>query len=202
MPTFNLRAREVCLKIVFVGPGLGGKTTNIEQLHQHLPERVVSDLKLVKTEEDRTLFFDFFALDLPDINGLKTRISIYGVPGQPYYRATRRAALAGVDGLVFVADSQASREDDNLAALKDIHELLEERGYDSDEMPIVFQWNKRDLPDLSTPARLNELLNQRGAPFFEAIAINNEGVTETFKAAVKLVTMKIQAAGGAISSGG
>jgi len=188
MPTFNLRNREICLKIVYVGPGLGGKTTNIERLHSLLPRTVTTDLRLLKTEDDRTLFFDFFAVDLPTVGGMRPRVSIYGVPGQAYYKATRRAALNGVDGLVFVADSQKARLDDNLEALRDIHELLAERGIDWRAFPTVFQWNKRDLTDLSPVEELEKYLNVTHFPSQEAVAIENKGVVSTFQSIVKGVS--------------
>jgi signal recognition particle receptor subunit beta len=191
MSTFNFRNNEICIKVVYVGPALGGKTTNVERLHQLLPGTARSDLRMVKTDEDRTLFFDFFTLDLPLINGMKTRISITGVPGQPFYRATRRAALSGVDGLVFVADSQQERAADNQESLDDITTLLQERHLDIKEMPLVFQWNKRDLPDIMSPADLNALLNPRGLPAIEGVAIENKGVSEAFKAVVKLIVARM-----------
>jgi signal recognition particle receptor subunit beta len=192
MPVFNIRAREVGVKIVYVGPGLGGKTTNIEKLHEKLPDNTVSELRVVKTEQDRTLFFDNFSLELPQINGMRTKISVYGVPGQAHYRATRKAVLAGVDGVVFVADSQAIRRDDNLDSFEDMRGLMAEYGYDYRKIPLVLQFNKRDLDDLMTVEQMNALLNDGVYPFFEAVAVQGVGVAETFKAVTKLVTVKLR----------
>jgi len=191
MPILNIKAREVGVKIVYVGPALGGKTTNIEKLHAKLPDDTVSELRTVKTEQDRTLFFDNFSLDLPLLNNMRTKISVYGVPGQSHYRATRKAVLAGVDGLVFVADSQRHREYDNIESLRDIKSLLQEYGYDFDKIPVVMQFNKRDLPDPMPIEEMNRQLNAGVLPFFEAIAIQNKGVLETFRAVVKLVTAQL-----------
>lgn len=192
MPVFNIRAREVSVKIVYVGPGLGGKTTNIERLHGKLPDDTVGDLRAVKTEQDRTLFFDNFSLELPQINGMRAKIGVYGVPGQAHYRATRKAVLAGVDGVVFVADSQRIRRDDNRDSFRDMRDVMAEYGYDYMKIPLVLQFNKRDLPDIMSVEEMNALLNDNVYQFYEAIAIKDVGVVETFKAISKLVTAKLR----------
>ncbi|GAB4311084.1 MAG: ADP-ribosylation factor-like protein [Candidatus Sumerlaeia bacterium] len=191
MPIINYRTREINCKIVYVGPSLGGKTTNIKAIHAAVPRHNRTDLQCINTEGDRTLFFDYFSLDLEEIQGFQVKFLIYGVPGQPYYKATRKMVLNGVDGLVFVADSDRIRLHDNRESLQDLKEMLREYGYDYNSIPLVFQWNKRDLPDKSTPEELQNALNERGAPAFEAIAIQNKGVIETFRAVCAEVIRKL-----------
>lgn len=182
MPIINYRAREVNCKIVYCGPSLGGKTTNIKAIYSALPSPHKSELQVIDTHDDRTLFFDYFSLDLAQIRGMRARFLVYAVPGQDYYKATRKMVLQGVDGIVFVADSDGSRMDDNRASLADLKALLIEHGYDYQTMPLVLQFNKRDLPNLLTVEDLNAALNDKGVPFFEAVAIADTGVVETFKA--------------------
>lgn len=182
MPIINYRAREVNCKIVYCGPSLGGKTTNIKAIYSALPSPHKSELQVIDTHDDRTLFFDYFSLDLAQIRGMRARFLVYAVPGQDYYKATRKMVLQGVDGIVFVADSDGSRMDDNRASLADLKALLIEHGYDYESMPLVLQFNKRDLPNLLTVEDLNAALNDKDAPSFEAVAIADTGVVETFKA--------------------
>lgn len=182
MPIINYKTREVNCKIVYVGPSLGGKTTNIRALHTLTPANNRSNLECVNTEGDRTLFFDYFAMDFEDIQGFRSKFLIYGVPGQPFYRSTRKMVLNGADGLVFVADSDHVRLEHNRESLADLKSMLQEYGYDYASLPLVFQWNKRDL-ELKIPVEeLSRALNDRGAPAFEAIAIQSKGVIETFRA--------------------
>lgn len=191
MPIINYRTREINCKIVYVGPSLGGKTTNIENIHGIIPERNRTSLSSIDTEGDRTLFFDYFSIDLDDIAGFKTKFLIYGVPGQPYYRSTRKMVLNGVDGLVFVADSDKSRLQDNVESMEDLRDMLKEYGYDFDAMPMVLQYNKRDLFFITPVEEFEEVLNDRGCPSFEAIAIENKGVMETFRAVCGDVIRKL-----------
>lgn len=191
MAVINYRAREVNCKIVYCGPSLGGKTTNIKSIYGLLPKQGKSELQIIDTHDDRTVFFDYFSLDLAQIKGLKARFLVYGVPGQDYYKATRKMVLQGVDGIVFVADSDTRRLKDNIASLADVKALLLEHGYDYENMPFVLQFNKRDLPNVSTVAELNGALNDREHQSFEAVALTGTGVAETFKAVCAAVVAKL-----------
>jgi len=191
MPIINYRTREINCKIVYVGPSLGGKTTNIQNIHGLIPDQNRTKLSSIDTEGDRTLFFDYFSMDLADIAGFKTKFLIYGVPGQPYYRSTRKMVLNGVDGLVFVADSDKSRLADNEESLEDLKGMLKEYGYDYNTLPLVFQYNKRDLFFITPVEEFEDLLNDRGCRSFEAVAIRNQGVVETFRAVCAEVIQKL-----------
>ena len=180
MVTLNRAFNELSCKLVYYGPGMGGKTTNLEQIHGQVPENYRGDLVSLATESDRTLFFDFLPLDLGDIKGMKTKFQLFTVPGQVYYNATRKLVLAGVDGIVFVADSQASRIDDNRESLQNLRENLAEHDYDLDIIPWVLQYNKRDHPEAMPLEEMQAMLNP-GVDFFEAVAIESIGVKETLK---------------------
>lgn len=193
MPIINYRTREINCKIVYVGPSLGGKTTNIQNIHSLVPAGSRTKLSSIDTEGDRTLFFDYFSMDLEEIAGFKTKFLIYGVPGQPYYRSTRKMVLNGVDGLVFVADSDKSRLDDNRESLQDLKEMLREYGYDYQTIPLVYQYNKRDLFYVTPVEEFEEILNERGCRSLEAIAVQNKGVVETFQAVCAEVIQKLNA---------
>ncbi|MBI5153775.1 gliding-motility protein MglA [Candidatus Poribacteria bacterium] len=191
MPIINYRTREINCKIVYVGPSLGGKTTNIAAIHRMIPGNSRTELQSIDTEGDRTLFFDYFSMDLEEIAGFKTKFLIYGVPGQPYYRSTRKMVLNGVDGLVFVADSDKSRLQDNIESLADLKSMLTEYGYDYETIPLVFQYNKRDLFFITPVEEFEEVINDRGCRSFEAIAIQNRGVVETFRAVCRDVVLRL-----------
>lgn len=191
MPIINYRTKEINCKIVYVGPSLGGKTTNVKAIHSMIPEASRTALQSIETEGDRTLFFDYFSFDLDEVAGFRTKFLVYGVPGQPYYRSTRKMVLNGVDGLVFVADSDKSRLQDNIESLLDLKTMLAEYGYDYLSIPMVFQYNKRDLFFVTSTDEFEEALNDRGCRFFEAIAIQNRGVVETFRAICGEVIMKL-----------
>lgn len=193
MPIINYRTREINCKIVYVGPSLGGKTTNIQRIHQLIPPANRTDLQSIDTEGDRTLFFDYFSMELDPIAGFRTKFLIYGVPGQPYYRSTRKMVLNGVDGLVFVADSDKSRLADNIESLDDLKGMLVEYGYDYGTIPLVFQYNKRDLFFITPIEEFEEVLNERGCRSFEAVAIENKGVVETFRAVCAEVVARLNA---------
>jgi signal recognition particle receptor subunit beta len=193
MPIINYKSREVNCKIVYVGPSLGGKTTSIKAIHASVPASHKSQLQSVNTEGDRTLFFDYFSLDLLQIKGLRTNFLIYGVPGQPHYRSTRKMVLNGVDGLVFVADSQKQRFEDNLESMDDLKEMLDEYGYDYDAIPLVFQYNKQDLSGLMPSEELEKNLNDKKARYFETIAIHSKGVIEAFRVVCSEVIDKLNA---------
>jgi mutual gliding-motility protein MglA len=194
MALINHRAREIHFKIVYVGPGLGGKTTNLECLHQRLPENRRGKLLSIATDHERTLFFDFMPVELGLVNGFHTRFHLYTVPGQVYYKLSRRAVLQGVDALVFVADSHPAREQANHESLRDLAENLRETGMTADQMdrlPRVVQYNKRDLSAALPVSRLSAALNAGGAPEVQAIATQGVGVNETLKAACKAVLARL-----------
>jgi mutual gliding-motility protein MglA len=187
MSMINYASREINCKLVYYGPGLGGKTTNLEYVYSKVSPDMRGKLISLATEQERTLFFDFLPVDLGSIRGFKTRFHLYTVPGQVYYNASRRLILKGVDGLVFVADSQAERMDANIAALQNLYENLADYGYDPMQIPIVLQWNKRDLPTAVAVEELQANLNPDGLLAFEAVAVTGEGVFDTLKAVSKLV---------------
>jgi hypothetical protein len=187
MSMINYASREINCKLVYYGPGLGGKTTNLEYVYNKVNPETRGKLISLATEQERTLFFDFLPVDLGSIRGFKTRFHLYTVPGQVYYNASRRLILKGVDGLVFVADSQAERMDANIAALENLYENLSDYGYDPYQLPIVLQWNKRDLTNAVPVDELRRQLNPMGLPEFEAVAVNGVGVFDTLKAVSKLV---------------
>lgn len=187
MSMINYASREINCKLVYYGPGLGGKTTNLEYVYNKVNPETRGKLISLATEQERTLFFDFLPVDLGSIRGFKTRFHLYTVPGQVYYNASRRLILKGVDGLVFVADSQAERMDANIAALENLYENLSDYGYDPYQLPIVLQWNKRDLPNAVPVDELRRQLNPMGLPEYEAVAVNGVGVFDTLKAVSKLV---------------
>ncbi len=187
MSMINYASREINCKLVYYGPGLGGKTTNLEYVYGKVSPETRGKLISLATEQERTLFFDFLPVDLGAIRGFKTRFHLYTVPGQVYYNASRRLILKGVDGIVFVADSQAERMDANIAAMENLYENLSEYGYDAQQIPIVLQWNKRDLPSAVPVQELSAQLNPGNLPEFEAVAVRGEGVFDTLRAVSKLV---------------
>ena len=187
----NFAARSVSCKIVYYGPGLSGKTTNIEKVHEHMPNDRKGKLTSIKTKGDRTLFFDFMLIDLGKIAGMETRFQIYTVPGQVYYNATRKLVLRGADGIVFVADSGPDRMQDNIDSWQNLQENLPENGLSIDDIPVVIQWNKRDLPGAIDVEEMNRKMNTIGAPTFEAVACEGKGVLEALKAVCGLVCKAI-----------
>jgi len=187
MSMINYASREINCKLVYYGPGLGGKTTNLEYVYNRVAPETRGKLISLATEQERTLFFDFLPVDLGSIRGFRTRFHLYTVPGQVYYNASRRLILKGVDGLVFVADSQAERMDANIAALENLYENLADYGYDPTQLPIVLQWNKRDMPNAVPTDELRRQLNPMGLRELEAVAITGVGVFDTLAAVSKLV---------------
>jgi hypothetical protein len=181
MVHINYALREVNCKIVYYGPGLSGKTTNLEMVHQKVPPANRGELTSIATEGDRTLFFDFMPLDLGKVAGMTTRLQLYTVPGQVYYNATRKLVLPGVDGMVFVADSQQGKMEENIESLNDLEENLKECGVQISKTPCVMQYNKRDLPNILPVEELEAKLNRHKWPYFESIAITGEGVFPTLK---------------------
>lgn len=199
MALINHRSREIHFKIVYVGPGLGGKTTNLECLHRRLPENRRGRLISIATDHERTLFFDFMPVDLGQVNGFLTRFHLYTVPGQVYYRLSRRAVLQGADALVFVADSHPAREQANVESLADLDDNLRGLGHTGAEIeriPRVIQYNKRDLRAAVPVSRLSAALNAGGAPEVQAVATQAAGVNETLKIACKAVLARLAGTAG------
>ncbi len=191
MAFVNFPARELYCKIVYYGPGLGGKTTNVERLHAGAPTQSRGNLVSLKTESERTLFFDFLPLELGKLRGYRVRLHLYTVPGQIFYRASRKLILKGVDALVFVADSQRARREANIESWQDLHENLAELDLDLTEVPCVMQYNKRDLVDVESIEELRQVLNPMGLPEVESAAHAGTGVVETLSAATRLALKKL-----------
>ncbi len=195
MSFINYASREINCKIVYYGPGLCGKTTNLQLVYQKTAPEAKGKMISLATETERTLFFDFLPLALGEIRGFKTRFHLYTVPGQVFYDASRKLILKGVDGVVFVADSQEERLDANIESLENLKVNLEEQGYQLENLPFVIQYNKRDLPNATSLQELRDLLNPDGVPEFEACATNCEGVFETLKAVAKLILIDLKKGG-------
>jgi mutual gliding-motility protein MglA len=192
MSFVNYHTKEINCKIVYYGPGLGGKTTNIQYIYQKTSSQNKGQMVTLNTENERTLFFDFLPLDLGEIRGFKTRFHLYTVPGQIFYEASRKLILRGVDGLVFVADSQVERMESNLESFQGLEKNLNEQGYGIAKVPMVMQWNKRDLPNIVPIEDLQFQLNKKNLPAFEAIATSGQGVFETLKMISKSVLLNIK----------
>ncbi|MEK6759441.1 MAG: GTPase domain-containing protein [Deltaproteobacteria bacterium] len=192
MSFINYSSREINCKIVYYGPGLCGKTTNLQFIYKKTRPEAKGKMITLATETERTLFFDFLPLSLGDIKGFKTRFHLYTVPGQIFYDASRKLILKGVDGIVFVADSQIERMDANIESYENMHINLEEQGYSLSNIPHVIQYNKRDLSGVVPVAELKKVLNAEGVPDFEAVASDGTGVFETLKAIVKLVLIELK----------
>ena len=193
MTFINYASREINCKIVYYGPGLCGKTTNLQYIYNKTNPETKGKLISLSTETDRTLFFDFLPLDLGTISGFSTRFQLYTVPGQSYYQTTRRLVLQGADGVVFVADSQARQLGENLESLQDLHGNLADYGVDARSLPMVMQYNKRDLPaDMLLPVvTLEDALNFRGVPSTESDALHGTGVLETLRAISEIVLRRL-----------
>jgi mutual gliding-motility protein MglA len=183
----NYASREINCKVVYYGTGLGGKTTNLEHVYAKVNPNTRGKMISLATETERTLFFDFLPIDLGEIRGFKTRFHLYTVPGQVYYNASRKLILKGVDGIIFVADSQSDRAEANIEAMHNLYENLEAYGYDLTKIPFAIQYNKRDLPNILPLEELRSQLNPSGVPDFEAVAVDGVGVFETLKSVSKLV---------------
>ena len=192
MSTINFAAREISFEIVYYGPGMSDKTTNLKLIHQHIPKERKGDLVSLATEEERTLFFDFMPLDLGSVNGFKTRFHLYTVPGQVFYNAARKLILRGVDGVVFVADSAPNRLRANAEAMRNLRENLDEYNLSFDELPLVLQINKRDLPNALPAGMLRRVVDPEGKlETYEAAAAKFEGVLEPLRAVSKKVLAKL-----------
>jgi len=188
----NYSTREINCKIVYYGPGLCGKTTNLQYIYEKTEPSLKGKMISLATETDRTLFFDFMPLKLGEIKGFKVRFHLYTVPGQVFYDASRKLILKGADGVVFVADSQVDRMDANLDSFDNLRENLKEYGFDLDTIPLVLQYNKRDLPSVASVDELEKALNYRNVKYFEAVAIKGIGVFETLKQIAKEIILKLK----------
>lgn len=195
MVSINYATREVSCKIVYYGPGLSGKTTNLQYVHRKVPPETKGKLISLATDADRTLYFDFLPINIGAINGFAAKFQLYTVPGQVYYNATRKLVLRGVDGLVFVADSQPDKMDENIESLSNLKENLAEYGYRLEELPIVIQYNKQDLPGVMTPEQMRPILNPYGWIEYSASATEGFGVFDTLKCILKLVLDKAKSGG-------
>jgi len=192
MTFINYAAREINCKIVYYGPGLCGKTTNIQFIYDKTGTGAKGKLISLATESERTLFFDFLPIELGTIRGFRTRFHLYTVPGQVFYDASRKLILKGVDGVVFVADSQEARMDANIESIRNLKENLKEHGVSIEKVPYVLQLNKRDLPSAVSAVELEKALRIKDEPVFEAVASRGTGVFETLKAVVKAVLMDLK----------
>jgi len=192
MSFINYSSREINCKIVFYGPGLCGKTTNLQWIYKKTNPDSKGKMISLATETERTLFFDFLPLALGEIRGFKTRFHLYTVPGQVFYDASRKLILKGVDGVVFVADSQIERMEANIESVENLRVNMAEQGYDLDKIPYIIQYNKRDLPNVVPIEEMKKVLNPRRLPDFEACAVDGTGVFDTLKAIAKLVIMELK----------
>lgn len=192
MSFINYSSREINCKIVYYGPGLCGKTTNLQYIYKKTNPDQKGKLISLATETERTLFFDFLPLALGDIKGFKVRFHLYTVPGQVFYAASRKLILKGVDGVVFVADSQIERLEANMESLEDLRINLAEQGYELDKLPFTVQHNKRDLPNIAPVDQMNAILNPNGMQYFEAVAMTGQGVFETLKSVAKQVLFELK----------
>ncbi|HET7825214.1 MAG TPA: GTPase domain-containing protein [Anaeromyxobacter sp.] len=195
MSFINYSSREINCKIVYYGPGLCGKTTNLQYVYAKTNPEAKGKMISLATETERTLFFDFLPLSLGEIRGFKTRFHLYTVPGQVFYDASRKLILKGVDGVVFVADSQIERMEANLESAENLRVNLAEQGYNLDKLPYVVQYNKRDLPNIATVDELHRLINPKSVPEYQAVAPTGVGVFDTLKAVAKLVLTELKKGG-------
>ncbi len=195
MTFINYASREINCKIVYYGPGLCGKTTNLQHIYDRTNPGAKGKLISLATETDRTLFFDFLPLELGTVRGFKTRFHLYTVPGQVFYDASRKLILKGVDGVIFVADRQVERMDANLESIDNLQANLRTQGYDLLTIPYVLQLNKRDLPNVATVEEMKQLLGKKGEPVHEAVAARGTGVFETLKGVAKLVLAELTKTG-------
>jgi signal recognition particle receptor subunit beta len=188
----NWALQEINLKIVYYGPGMSGKTTNLEYIHSKLDPSLTGELITLKTKEDRTIFFDFMQIEVGRIKGKKPKFNLYTVPGQVYYASSRKIILNGVDGVVFVADSQKDRMEGNIETLLDLENNLMSMGYSLENYPWVIQYNKRDLPNVESIDMLQKKLNFFNVPYFESVAIKGTGVFDSLKSIINLVVQHVQ----------
>lgn len=192
MPHISYQNREIAFKLVYYGPGMSGKTTNLIQIHKSLPQDLRGEMLNLDTEEERTLFFDFFPLELGNVEGYAVRFNMYTVPGQVYYEASRRLILQGADGVVFVADSQPQRFEENLESFRSMSENLRDFGINLEQFPLALQYNKRDCQDPIPVGSLEKELGLNGVPVVEAVAFQNKGVMETIRNLSRDVVQRFQ----------
>jgi hypothetical protein len=192
MSFINYSSREINVKLVYYGPGLCGKTTNLQYIYKKTNPDAKGKMISLATETERTLFFDFLPLALGEIRGFKTRFHLYTVPGQVFYDASRKLILKGVDGVVFVADSQVERMEANVESLENLRINLTEQGYNLDSIPYVMQYNKRDLPNIAPVSEMNKLLNPNDIPYFESVSTTGIGVFDTLKNLAKQVLFELK----------
>ncbi|MBD3165993.1 gliding-motility protein MglA [bacterium] len=192
MATVNFGRREILCKVVYYGPGLCGKTTNLQAIHAKVPDKMRGNLTSVATQQDRTLFFDLLPIEIGKIRDFSVRMQLYTVPGQVYYNASRRIVLKGVDGIVFVADSQHGKMEENIESLENLRENLEANNINPANVPIVLQYNKRDLSPVYSVEELNQALNPNNLAHFESVATTGQGVFNTLKGVTALVVQDIK----------
>ena len=192
MTFINYAAKEINCKIVYYGPGLGGKTTNLQYIYNKTAPDAKGKMISLATETDRTLFFDFLPLDLGTIRGFSTRFHLYTVPGQVFYDASRKLILKGVDGVVFVADSQEERMEANIESIRNLDANLKEHGFDLAELPYALQFNKRDLPTAVRIDQMYRMLNFKREPTLEAVATTGHGVFDTLKSVAKQILIELR----------
>lgn len=197
MANINYANKEIIIKIVYYGPGMSGKTTNLQVLHQMVPKDAASRMISLATEQDRTLYFDLLPISLGSVKGFNTKFQLYTVPGQVYYNTTRKLVLNGVDGVVFVADSQQGKMPENKESLENLRENLAEYGIDMNTFAVVMQYNKRDLPPVYSIEELQRELNPMGFPYAEAVAFKGQGLMETLKLISKMTLQRIGSKSGA-----
>jgi len=199
MAIFNYQKKEIGAKIVYYGPALCGKTTNVQYIHLKLNPKQRGELVSLATDSDRTLFFDFLPIELENIGGFKTRFHIYTVPGQVYYNSTRKAVLTGVDGIIFVADSQRSMIRENIESFQNLKENLQYYNRNLENIPLIIQYNKRDMPDVMSIEDLNKQLNPASLPFFGSVAVKGTGVLPTLTSCCKMVLQNLKQKSSAVS---
>ncbi len=192
MAFINQEAREIHCKLVYYGPSLGGKTTNVQWVYTRTTGQGETRMQAFNANTERTLFFDFLPMDVGEIRGLKTRFHLYTVPGQVVYDSSRKLIMKGLDGVVFVADSQIERMEENLEALRNLEKNLDQQGYDIRRVPLVIQYNKRDLPNITPLAEMRAALNRVNAPDFEAVASTGKGVMETLRTISKTIVTTLK----------
>ncbi len=195
MSFINYSTKEINCKVIYFGPGLSGKTTNVQAIYESTQGEGKGKLVSLSTENERTLFFDFLPLAIGEIKGFKTRFHLYTIPGQTFYEVSRQFILKGVDGIVFVADSQSERMEANIESFESLEKSLEKQGYDIHKLPLVFQYNKRDLQGIVTIQELESTFNPMRRPFFEAIANQGRGVMETLQSISQLVIRDLKGGG-------
>jgi len=183
----NYTSKEINCKIVYYGPGLSGKTTNIQSIYENTQEKQKGNLITLSSENERTLFFDFLPLAVGDVKGYQTRFHLYSIPGQSFYETSRQFVLKGVDGIVFVADSQAERMEANIESFDSLEKILDAQGYEFSRVPLVFQYNKRDMPDVVSVQELETTFNPNRKPYFQAVANKGDGVMETLQDISQLI---------------